>query len=143
MRFLRLFGVLAAILALAGCAGAAATPSPSSSAPSPSVSAGPRVIEIAASDDLRFSPATVSVKAGEAVIFRVKNVGKITHELMVGPTAAVEANSGDGTVELEDIEGSQTKDLPFTFGSTGTFAFACHVPGHFESGMKGTVTIAP
>ncbi len=136
MRSLRLIGVVTVVLALAGCAGAAATPSPS-------VSAGPRVIEIAASDDMTFSPATVSVKAGEAVIFRVKNVGQIPHAFMVGPTAAVEAAGGDGTAETGDIEGSQTKDLPFTFGSTGTFAFACHVPGHFEAGMKGSITLAP
>lgn len=137
MRRFIAIGVIAAV-GLTGCAGGGA-----STAPSPIASSTPTVVVISASDDMKFSPATVSVKAGEAVIFRVKNVGQIPHAFMVGPTAAVEAAGGDGTAETGDIEGSQTKDLPFAFGSTGTFAFACHVPGHFESGMKGTVTLAP
>ena len=134
MRSMRLLLAIPAILALAGCAGATVMPSPTEPA-------GPRVIEITASDDLKFTPATVSVKAGEAVIFRVKNTGAIVHEFMVGPSDQVNADGGDAAKELEDIEGGQSKDLPFTFGTTGTFSFACHVPGHFEAGMKGDVTL--
>ena len=134
MRLSRATWVAAIIVGLVGCASPATTPTPA-------VSAAPRVIEITASDDLKFSPATVSVKPGEAVVFRIKNVGQITHEFMVGPTGAVEADGGEGTAELEDIAAGETKDLAFTFGTSGTYAFACHVPGHFEAGMKGAVTL--
>lgn len=36
-----------------------------------------------------------------------------------------------------------TKSLSYTFDGLGPFAFACHAPGHFEAGMKGTITIQP
>lgn len=27
------------------------------------------------------------------------------------------------------------------FGEAGTFSYACHVPGHYEAGMVGTITV--
>lgn len=130
-----------AALALAACTSGAAPASttPASSAPASSTSR--RVIEIEATDNLKFEPAQVAIKVGETVIFRVKNSGAIPHKFMVGPKQAVDAASAEGTAELEDIQGGQTKDLEFTFANAGTFEFACHVPGHFEAGMVGTVTL--
>jgi len=37
----------------------------------------------------------------------------------------------------------QTKSVTYTFTGSGPFAFACHEPGHFEAGMKGTIAISP
>jgi hypothetical protein len=35
----------------------------------------------------------------------------------------------------------QTKTLTYTFSGPGPFGFACHVAGHFEAGMQGTITV--
>ena len=46
-----------------------------------------------------------------------------------------------GTPEIADLGMMQTRSLTYTFTGTGPFAFACHVPGHFEAGMSGTIVV--
>jgi plastocyanin len=46
-----------------------------------------------------------------------------------------------GTPEVADIGMMQTKSVTYTFTGSGPFAFACHAPGHFEAGMRGTIAI--
>jgi uncharacterized cupredoxin-like copper-binding protein len=29
----------------------------------------------------------------------------------------------------------------FTFDEAGTFEFACHLPGHYEFGMRGVIEV--
>jgi uncharacterized cupredoxin-like copper-binding protein len=36
-----------------------------------------------------------------------------------------------------------TRSLTYTFNGPGPFAFACHVPGHYEAGMAGTIAVVP
>jgi uncharacterized cupredoxin-like copper-binding protein len=33
-------------------------------------------------------------------------------------------------------------EVIWTFSNAGDFEFGCLIPGHYESGMKGTVTVA-
>lgn len=137
MRRFIAIGVIAAV-ALTGCGGGGGA-----TAPSPIASSTPTVVSISAGDDLKFAPAQLAVKPGAAVTFTVTNTGKIPHAFMVGPKDAVDAASDAGTAVIEDIGAGETKEVSFTFGTTGAFAFACHVPGHFEAGMKGLITLAP
>ncbi len=104
--------------------------------------AAPRVVRIVASDQLRFIPDIVTVKQGETITFEVTTVGMSVHEFMVGPAADVAADTA-GTPEIADIGMMQTKSLTYTFAGTGPFAFACHAPGHYEAGMRGSIVIVP
>ncbi len=100
----------------------------------------PRVVRIVALPDLRFSPATVTVKAGETIEFQVTTMGPVTHEFMVGPAADVAADK-DGTPEIADIGMMQTGTLTYSFSGPGPYAFACHAPGHYEAGMTGSIVV--
>jgi uncharacterized cupredoxin-like copper-binding protein len=138
---------LVAIVALGGVtiAGAWPRPGPASAGPgSPGYVAGtavaPRVVRVVAGPDLRFHPDVVSIVAGETITFEVTTMGMTTHEFMVGPSADVAADT-EGTPEVADIGMMQTKSVTSTFTGSGPFAFACHAPGHFEAGMKGTIAI--
>ena len=102
----------------------------------------PRVIRIAATDQLRFAPAVVPIVAGETITFQIANVGMQVHEFKVGPTADVAADAPE-TPEIADIGMMGVKTLTYTFDGPGPFAFACHAPGHFEAGMIGSITIQP
>ncbi|MHB8509241.1 MAG: plastocyanin/azurin family copper-binding protein, partial [Candidatus Dormibacteria bacterium] len=102
----------------------------------------PRVVRITASDALRFYPDVVIVKQGETMRFEVTTMGMRSHEFMVGPAADVAADKA-GTPEVADIAMMQTKSLTYTVNGTGTFAFACHEPGHYEAGMRGTIVVVP
>jgi uncharacterized cupredoxin-like copper-binding protein len=103
----------------------------------------PRIAPIAMTDALKFDPSTVAAAPGETVSFVIMNTGTVTHEFQVGPAGAVAANKVDGksVIEVADINGGHVVELTYTFPATGAYAFACHVTGHYEAGMKGTVTL--
>jgi uncharacterized cupredoxin-like copper-binding protein len=100
----------------------------------------PRVVRIAATANLRFTPDTVRVQADETIRFEVTAMGPVTHEFMVGPAADVAADLA-GTPEVAGISMMQTASLVFTFTGPGPFAFACHAPGHYEAGMAGSIIV--
>jgi uncharacterized cupredoxin-like copper-binding protein len=100
----------------------------------------PRLVRIVATPQLRFVPETVVVQQGETITFEVTTMGPVVHEFMVGPAGAVAADRA-GTPEIDDIGMMQTKSLTYTFDGPGPYAFACHVSGHYEAGMQGTITV--
>ena len=102
--------------------------------------AAPRLVRIAAGPGYTFSPSTVAVARGETVTFVVTAMGPAVHEFMVGPAAAVAADT-QGTPEIADTSMMQSKSLTYTFDGSGPFAFACHAEGHYEAGMRGTITL--
>lgn len=117
-------------------------PSPGSPGFIPGTASSPRVVRIVATPQLRFVPDSVTVKQGETVLFEVTTMGPVVHEFMVGPTADVAADT-PGTPEIAELGMMQTGSLTFTFDGPGPYAFACHVAGHYEAGMKGTITAVP
>ena len=111
-----------------------------------------RVIEISAEDDFTFDPAGVTVTAGETVTFRVTNVGAIPHDFVLGDShmqdeheAEMAEMSGDMAMHDEPnafvLEPGETKEMTWHMTESGEILFGCHQPGHYQAGMKGTVTI--
>lgn len=109
-----------------------------------------RVVEIEALDAMRFVPASLAVREGEVVRFVIRNRGALAHEFVLGSAgdlrkhAAVMRSmphmehSGDGMVTLH---AGEQKDVTWRFGKAGVVDFACLQPGHFETGMRGTVRV--
>jgi len=58
------------------------------------------------------------------------NQGSQPHELAV-----------DNYGEVENVPAGGSKELVFVTEKAGTFEFACHLPGHYEAGMRGTLNI--
>ena len=96
-----------------------------------------------------FSPAELRVVEGTRVRFVVVDGDPINHELIVGPPS-VHARHARGTeAEHPSIPGEVsvgpggTAVTTFRFADAGTFEFACHLPGHYEFGMRGEVVVVP
>ena len=110
-----------------------------------------RMISITMSDKMRFTPSSISVRQGETVRFRVKNAGKLKHELILGTEKelkehheAMKKNPGmehDEPGALE-VEPGKTGELVWNFTKAGKVDFVCFEPGHYEAGMKGQVVVA-
>ena len=95
-----------------------------------------------------YEPSRVEVKRGEQVRFLLKNIGKVDHEFMLDSVAnnakhkkEMEKNPD---MEHDDPNGKRLKpgasdEIVWRFTKAGTFEFACLIPGHYESGMRGTV----
>jgi uncharacterized cupredoxin-like copper-binding protein len=134
-----------AAVALSGCAGAGAVGGGASS-PAP---AAARTIEVTTTDEMRFEPADFQVAVGETVSFEVTNAGKVVHEFYVGTAEEQvaheeEMKAGHSTHDHANsvsVDPGQTKSLVLTFARAGTLEVGCHVPGHWEAGMKGTITV--
>lgn len=90
------------------------------------------VTEISVSGtEFSFSPASISVKAGERVKITFRNIGKASHNL---------ALEGLG-VTTKTIGTEQTDVVEFTAPSSGTYNFFCSVPGHRTAGMEGRLKV--
>ena len=148
MRLRHLALTPALILIVAACSGAGASLSPSS-APAASASAGTQRIEVTLTDQLKMEPADLSVKAGQPVTFVVTNVGAIEHEFYLGDEATQaeqEAMMQAGemvhdTSEGISLEPGETKELTYSFDAAGQTLAGCHVSGHYDAGMKATITV--
>lgn len=113
--------------------------------------AATRTIEVTASDALAFDPATIEVSAGEIVALAVTNRGKTPHEFTLGDAAMhqeharmmahIPAGMAHDTPNSIQLEPGETQRLAWRFGDAGTLEYACHVQGHYQSGMRGTITI--
>lgn len=97
-----------------------------------------------------FSPSRIEVKRNEQIKFVLTNAGHLTHEFMI---ATPEENKKHAALmqkypdmEHDDPNGRTLKtkqkgELIWRFTKRGTFEFACLVPGHYESGMYGTIIV--
>jgi uncharacterized cupredoxin-like copper-binding protein len=103
----------------------------------------PRLVEVAMNDQLKFTPDQIPVTRGETVTFLIANEGTAVHEFAVGPSDKVDADEVDGklVVEADEIDGHHVKTVTYTFDGPGPYEFACHEPGHFEAGMRGTIML--
>ena len=110
-----------------------------------------RTIEVTALDSMTFEPAAISVGSAEVVTFVVTNAGEVAHEFTLGDAAMQEehaaamahipegmAHAFPNSVALQPGE---TKRLTWHFGQAGTLEYACHEPGHYDAGMRGTITV--
>jgi uncharacterized cupredoxin-like copper-binding protein len=123
-----------------------------------------RVIEVTMTDNA-FSREEIRVKAGRTVTFKLRNAGDFVHEFSLGTKAMHEAHQeemqhmmAEGTLTPRHMaEGGhhhgsgnsvmlnpgETGQLTWQFESPMTISFACNVPGHFQAGMHGPLTVRP
>jgi uncharacterized cupredoxin-like copper-binding protein len=96
----------------------------------------------------RFDPGTIAVRPGETVRFEIRNTDPIDHEFILGNEEVqrvheegTEAHHAPRPGEVSVPAGS-TVVTTYTFPATnGELIFGCHLPGHYDFGMRGTVTV--
>ena len=97
-----------------------------------------------------FVPNVITVARGEQVRFRLSNEGVLDHEFLLGTAAEIEEHA-DMMKAMPDMAHDEpngrrvaTKasgDLVWRFTKAGEFKFACLIPGHFEAGMIGRISV--
>ncbi|MBD3678366.1 MAG: cupredoxin domain-containing protein [Rhodobacteraceae bacterium] len=122
-----------------------------------------RVVEIIMTDN-EFSIPEMTVKTGETVRFVVVNEGEFLHEFNIG-TQKMHANHQTEMMEMMEkgmmdgmrmmgqkghddpnsilLQPGESGEITWTFGGPADIEFACNVPGHYESGMVGPLSIRP
>jgi uncharacterized cupredoxin-like copper-binding protein len=103
------------------------------------------------SDDMRFTPSTINVNEGETVRFVVANKGKVRHEIVIGTRKALDEhaalmqkvpNMEHDEPHMAHVSARKKSELVWKFNRRGEFDFACLIPGHYQAGMVGTITVA-
>jgi len=110
-----------------------------------------RTIEIAMSDTMRFTPDSLAFTRGETVRLRVRNRGKVMHELVLGTQAELDAHAAlmrkfPGMKHHESymvhVAPGRSGEIVWTFSRAGRFRFACLIAGHYSAGMVGDIEVS-
>jgi len=111
-----------------------------------------RTIEVAMTDNMRFTPDRIVVKQGETIRFVHKNAGKIMHEFVIGTRSELDQhaammlkfpNMEHDEPYMAHVGPGKTGEIIWTFNRPGEFEFACLIPGHYQAGMDGKIKVAP
>lgn len=109
-----------------------------------------QTVEISMADTMRFSPSVLEIKKGDVVKFVVSNEGALLHEFVLG-TASTLSEHAELMIKFPNMEHEEPymahvdpgKDMEiiWQFTQSGKFEFGCLLPGHFQAGMKGSITV--
>jgi uncharacterized cupredoxin-like copper-binding protein len=95
----------------------------------------------------RFRPAVIRVRPHTDVRFVVVNHDPIGHEFIVGGPE-VHARHADGHEASHppvpgevSVPAGARAATTYSFHAPGPVEFACHLPGHYQYGMHGTVVV--
>jgi plastocyanin len=140
---------------------ATATPTPSptpSPSPSPSPTPTPAFEGTAieggevtvVGTEFKFDPEGLTTEPGKVAV-TLDNQGSAPHNIVFlrTKTEADALEPGpDGTVpetnsvgKVPEIAGGQTDTATVTFKKPGHYVYVCNVPGHYQSGMFGTLVV--
>lgn len=104
------------------------------------------------SDDgkMVYMPASVEVKEGQTVRFAIRNAGETDHEFVLDTHEEIMEHKAvmEKFPEMEHDDPNSVRlapgksgDIVWKFTKSGTLTFACLMPGHYEAGMRGDVTV--
>jgi uncharacterized cupredoxin-like copper-binding protein len=131
-RFLLPLSIGAAALAFGACSAA------------PAASTRTITIDI---EHSAFDPKNIAVERGTVVVFVIKNTDPIAHEFILGDKTVqdlhetgTEAHHGTKPGEVS-VAAGETETTTYEFTEAGELIFGCHLPGHYDYGMRGTVEV--
>lgn len=161
MKFRFLFPSLIAAFLSFGCG----QKEPASAGAAAAANSGPRVIEITAGDNMKFSVETIEVKAGEELKVVLTNVGTQPKEVMGHNWILLRQGTDVAAFDAAALQAKATDYVPASMTSqviahtalvgprksdeitfkapteAGDYPFLCSFPGHFQVGMKGKLTV--
>ncbi len=153
-RFLGGIGLVAA-LALSACGGGAEGGTAGGSAAAGEGAGGAVEVQADPTGQLKYQETTLTGPANTAISVNFTNPAPVQHNwVLVQPgqedavATAGAANGGNvpagtpGTIAAGAVlnqGASETVQVPAT--PAGTYTYICTVPGHYQAGMKGTMTI--
>ena len=131
---------LIALMSLASCAPSTPTPTPT-----------PETVLITLGD-FTIEASMTRFEAGRTYEFVITNDGTLNHEFRIIPPAesgmAMHSDEMHSeallVVEQDQLPPGETVTVEYTFPASEAgepLEFACHTPGHYEAGMKQSITL--
>lgn len=97
-----------------------------------------------------FEPHNIEVEKGDTVRFVIENAGELEHEFVLDNHDGVMEHKAlmEKFPEMEHddpnsvrLEPGHEGNVIWTFTNSGSFEFACLIPGHYDAGMKGELSV--
>ncbi|MDI3325818.1 plastocyanin/azurin family copper-binding protein [Pontibacterium granulatum] len=107
-------------------------------------------IHVSLGPNMSFSPAEFKFNQGDTIRFYIFNHDKLKHEFVIGDKAEMREHAAlmRSMPETKHDEGNavtlkpgEIRQMTWTFSKKGIFEAACHLPGHYEEGMKAVVEV--
>ena len=111
-----------------------------------------RTIRVEMTDQMRFIPARITVAQGEIVRFVPVNKGQVMHEMVLGTMDELKKHAEmmkkhpgmeHDEPHMAHVAPGKTGVMGWQFTKAGEFFYGCLIPGHFDAGMIGKVTVKP
>jgi azurin len=142
-----------------------AKPAPAAGQTKPAAAGAPRTVEIAGSDDMKYSVTTIPAKPGETLKIRLTSKGTLpkiamAHNVVVLKAGAKQIDFANAAATARDTDfippamkdqvlaatalagPGESVEVTFKVPTTpGTLPFICSFPGHFAAGMRGTIVV--
>lgn len=112
-----------------------------------------RIIQVAMREmdgKMLFIPERVEITRGEQIRFVLRNNGELEHEFVLATTDEnlKHSETMKKTPEMKhddpnakQIAPKKSGEILWRFTKSGTFEYACLIPGHREAGMTGIVVV--
>ena len=113
-------------------------------------SSGPQQVEVTLSE-YKIASSLTTFTQGTSYHFVVTNNGKMAHEFMIMPMGInMQGMSMDDMHKvalhmIDNVAPGETQTFDYTFASSmmgQSFEFACHLPGHYEAGMRLSMMVS-
>ena len=111
-----------------------------------------KTIRVDMADTMRFTPSRITVKRGDTVRFVAANRGKVMHEMVLGTLDELKEHAEmmrkhpgmeHDEPHMAHVAPGKHGEMGWQFTKAGEFFYGCLIPGHFEAGMVGKVTVNP
>jgi uncharacterized cupredoxin-like copper-binding protein len=109
-----------------------------------------RTVRVEMTDQMRFLPAEITVKRGEVVRFVPVNKGQVMHEMVLGTMDELKKHAEmmkkhpgmeHDEPHMAHVAPGKSGVMGWQFTNAGEFFYGCLIPGHFDAGMIGKVTV--
>ena len=111
-----------------------------------------RTITLDMTDAMRFTPDTLTVQEGDTVRFIAQNADRMLHEMVIGTPGALAKHAAmmarfpnieHNEPYMVHVDPGKNGEIVWHFNRAGSFEFACLLAGHYQAGMRGTITVTP
>lgn len=102
-------------------------------------------------EGMAFEPSSLKIEEGETIRLKFLNKGELDHEFVMDVQGGIMEHKAlmEKFPEMEHADPNSirlapgaTGEIVWSFAKAGDFGFACLIPGHYDSGMKGDITVA-
>lgn len=109
-----------------------------------------RTVRVEMNDQMRFIPGELTVRRGEIVRFVPVNKGQVMHEMVLGTMEELKKHAEmmkkhpgmeHDELHMAHVAPGKSGEMGWQFTKAGEFYYGCLIPGHFEAGMIGKVSV--